>query len=205
MTYPAPPRIRLATAPRAPLLLGLLLALAGCGDTLVFAERSGVNLGTKVDPASSQPLEVNAGVKRQVVTVIPPMGKGGDGSSAPNGEAVNMFSQFEVSRELRDGNFNDVTTIRNRFASGGAALAISSKPDAVVAIIRPTLAQSKSLAEKLAGCSDAATRTVYETATDESEEPPGGYRQGLRSLVAQNRLAPGLYSKLQTSLERECP
>jgi hypothetical protein len=121
---------------------GLALALAtcaltGCERTLVFGERTGANLGIKVDAAKSRPIEVNAGVKRDVIGIIP-----GTRQSAPKGEAVNLFSRFGLLYEEGEAGrlFDGKWTVRTAFASGAAAVAIAGgeqAPAAVAAIVRP--------------------------------------------------------------------
>jgi hypothetical protein len=125
--------------PVGPLLAVLILALAGCERTLVYGERSGFNVGIWVTPSENLPLEVNAGLKRRVVGIIPPSGERRDGQV--NGEAVNMFSRFDVQYQpSTEGVLFGTHTVSTAFASGGAATAIANSENAerlVAAIVRP--------------------------------------------------------------------
>jgi hypothetical protein len=112
------------------------MALTGCERTLVYGERTGTNLGINVDAAKSRPIEVNFGLKRDVVGVIP-----GSGQIAPKGEAVNLFSRFGlVYEEGNAGLFGGKLTVSTAFASGAAAVEIAEGKEAeaaVAAIVRP--------------------------------------------------------------------
>ena len=113
--------------------LSLLILTSACDRALVYGERSGLNIAVRADPAEGYPLEVNTGLQRRVVAFVPPGGH--DASGAPKGEAVNMLSQFDVRRTKTDaGPFSSIVTIRSAFASGKAAIAASTNPNAVAAI-----------------------------------------------------------------------
>ncbi len=124
---------------RGVLLAAFALTLMGCERTLVYGERSGFNLGIFVSPAESLPLEVNVGVKRRVVGIIPPAEEP-DGSKV-KGEAVNMFSRFDIHYQEKTASpFAGVHTVSAAFASGAAATAIADgdNPAKVVnAIVQP--------------------------------------------------------------------
>jgi hypothetical protein len=63
------------------LVLATALALTGCGNTLVFVDRTGVNLSIIAKPSEATPLEVNFGLDRKVASVVPPVGQ--DTSQTP--------------------------------------------------------------------------------------------------------------------------
>ncbi|MEM9043347.1 MAG: hypothetical protein AAGC81_01540 [Pseudomonadota bacterium] len=113
-------------------ILASVVLMAGCTrDTLVYAERSGFNVAITVDPAESLPVEVNAGLKRRVVGVIPPIREPDPETSRVNGEAVNMFSRFDlIYDENESGVLLGTHRISTAFASGAAALEIAKRDDA---------------------------------------------------------------------------
>ena len=115
---------------RLPLAAGLaLLTITGCTDALVYGESSGANLAITVDPAKSQPLEVNFGAKRSVVGIVPPLDKNED-TDKPAGEAISMFSHFSLNYEENESDpFRGKLTVRSAFASGMAARAIPDNAD----------------------------------------------------------------------------
>jgi hypothetical protein len=125
---------------RAPVLVGtvaIVLLVGGCGRTLVFGERDGVNFAIRANSTSSPPIEVNFGLHRVVATIVPPAGGTSD---TPTGEAVNMFAGFQVER------FNDLTLnkpvsvdlqITTQFASGDAAKKVAGNPAVVAQIVTP--------------------------------------------------------------------
>ncbi len=134
-------------------LIGLLAlsGLGACSRTLVFAERDGVNLAIRADAAARPPIEVNFGLNRVVGTLVPPVAEEGQEPNArPSGQAVNMFSGFQV---LRFGTIDPANPVRadlqitTQFASGAAATAIATQPQVVNSVVRtpdrpagPTLA-----------------------------------------------------------------
>jgi hypothetical protein len=117
--------------------LALLLLVAGCGRTLVFGERDGLNLAIRADSTSQPPLEVNFGLDRTVGTIIPPAAQV-DGH--PAGEGVNMFAGFQIDRD--DTGTPTPLGVRLRvatqFASGAAALGVAGKPEVVKQIVSVT-------------------------------------------------------------------
>lgn len=160
---------------KLPLLLGsltTLVALAGCGQTLLFAERSGVNLSVRADTASSPPLEVNFGLVRTVATVVPPAA---EAAGRPQGQAVAMVSGFRVERygETKDLRGAQVDLrIATQFASGDAAVAVAQSPSTVAAIVNtgtenialptpPTLeTRVDDLSRRVARIGDAESQTA---------------------------------------------
>ncbi|MBR0672027.1 hypothetical protein GXW76_12670 [Roseomonas soli] len=114
----------------------MLPAVAGCGQTLVFAERSGVNLSIRADATSRPPLAVNFGLDRASGTIVPPRARGEDGR--PQGEAINMFAGFQVDRRGEVATQQPVNVdlrVSTQFASGAAALKVAGAPDVVRDIV----------------------------------------------------------------------
>lgn len=114
--------------------VGVVLSLAGCGRTLVFAERDGVNLAVRANPSATPPLGVNFGLERVIATIVPPAGQK-DGK--PSGEAVSMFAGFQVDAtnvNLKN-TLNVDLTINTQFASGAAAERVAGNPEAVAKIV----------------------------------------------------------------------
>ena len=129
------------------LLFPVVLILASCERTLIYAERTGFKLGISVNDNPGTPVEVNAGLKRTLVGFVPPK-EGTQGSGADKtaeGEAVSMFSGFRM--EYQDGTaaqpFAGKLNIRTQFASGNAALAVASKPEIVTKIVSVTTSSFK--------------------------------------------------------------
>jgi len=141
--------------PAALLSLALLtLALGGCGKTLVFGERSGVNIALRFDTDRPPPVEVNIGLERRVGTIVPPTRYARN--NEPSGDAVSMFSGFQVESfdepisiptasvpTSAAGPFNVDVLIGTQFASGAAAVEIAKgDPGVVAAIVKVGSAQS---------------------------------------------------------------
>lgn len=113
--------------------VGVAASLAGCGRTLVFAEREGVNFAVRTNAASSTPIEVNFGLNRQIASIAPPTGDGGD---RPDGDAVSMFAGFQVDNTLDTNKpLNANMQISTQFASGKAATAVAGNPRVVAMIV----------------------------------------------------------------------
>jgi hypothetical protein len=124
---------------RAAILLvavGASALVAGCGRTLVFVERDGVNLAVRGDATSSPPIEANFGLNRTVGTIVPPAGQKKDGQ--PVGEAVSMFAGFQVDNTVNVPKVIDADlTIDTQFASGKAAINVAGNPKVVARIVNP--------------------------------------------------------------------
>lgn len=106
--------------------------ITGCDRALVFGDRTGFNLAIRSDTVKGEPLEVNVGLRRQVVGFVPPQGRK-DGRA--DGEAVNMFARTDIRRtEKTTSPLDDKILIRSKFASGAAALAAENNPKAAAAI-----------------------------------------------------------------------
>jgi hypothetical protein len=107
--------------------VGAAITAAGCGRTLVFIERDGVNLAIRTS-GSTPPLEVNFGLNRTIATIGPPAGEKGD--------AVSMFAGFQVDNTLDVAKaLNADMQIDTQFASGKAATAVARKPQVVAQIV----------------------------------------------------------------------
>lgn len=110
-------------------------SLAGCGRTLVFAERDGINLAIRANASSTPPIEVNFGLDRTIATIVPPVA---ESRGHPSGEGVNMFAGFQVeqptSPDLNKPIGVDVK-IDTQFASGAAAKNVSDSPPLVARIV----------------------------------------------------------------------
>ncbi|MBW4707095.1 hypothetical protein KX928_04765 [Roseobacter sp. YSTF-M11] len=105
------------------------LLISACSDTLVYGERTGLNIAIRTDAPQGQPLEVNTGLQRRVVGYVPPRNPEGS-------EAVNMLSSFNLKR-TPDSNNNPLlakVTIETSFASGKAAVSAGGNNEAVQAI-----------------------------------------------------------------------
>lgn len=117
------------------LLMGFVgcALVGGCGKTLVFAERDGVNLAIRTGTATT-PLEVNFGLNRTIATIVPPAGEK-DGK--PDGDAVSMFAGFQVDNTLdpKKDPLNADLRIDTQFASGSAAREVAGDPSLVAQIV----------------------------------------------------------------------
>lgn len=142
---------------RALLVVPLSILVTGCAETLVYGERSGFNLAIRVDPAQSAPLEVNGGIQRRVVGIIPPQ-KRTSANGKSDSEAVNMLSNFSLDYDEDDSSlFGGELSIRTAFASGKAALNVAGSSNAteVVATITGASERKKTrdqLESKLLTC-----------------------------------------------------
>lgn len=109
--------------------------VAGCGRTLVFAERDGVNLAVRADASSTPPLEVNFGLNRMIATIVPPAG---EKNGKPDGDAVSMFAGFQIENTIIPTKPLDADLeISTQFASGKAATAVAGDPQLVAQIVKP--------------------------------------------------------------------
>lgn len=109
------------------------LVLCACGDRAIYAERSGVNLKLAVNDSASLPVEVNMGLQRAVVAVVPARGEDADGNAL--GEAGSIVSGFDYrhGQDLALPLQAD-TTIKTTFLSGQAANDFTAlDPDSVSA------------------------------------------------------------------------
>lgn len=123
-------------APLAPILVLAVCLLGACEKTLVYGERSGFNLALRSDAAAAVPIEVNAGLQRRVVGLIPGAGEVEDGR--PSGEAVNMVSRFDIDyADSENDLFGGRLKVSSAFASGGAATAVAGNVKVVEAIVGP--------------------------------------------------------------------
>lgn len=115
--------------------MAALSTLAACQPGLLYGERTSFNLASvHLNDDAAEPVRINFGFRRSIATVAPPFdvdANGGRGS----GESASVFSSFE----LADGDWIGIVpgplTIRTRFASGAAAVALAEKPDVVKALM----------------------------------------------------------------------
>lgn len=113
------------------------LMTGGCDSTLVFAERTSFSLAVHVNDNPSTPVEVSAGLKRDVAAVVPPNDVvGQNGEKVPVGEATSLLSGFRLHHDTKDTvlPFDDVVTIRTQFASGYAARDVTGDKERVKAV-----------------------------------------------------------------------
>lgn len=138
-------------------------ALNGCSDALVFGEKSGFNLAINVNDDPSTPIHVNAGFERKVGTVVPPLEvtKDDKGHSAASGEAVSLFSGFQLKYDEPGipTPFSGKLTIRTQFASGLAAQDISNNQAMVAKVVTGTDQASLQL-DEVDRLSDAAALSL---------------------------------------------
>lgn len=129
------------------LAVGIAGSVSGCGRTLVFAEREGVNFAVRASSTSASPVEVNFGLDRVIATIVPPAG---DKNGKPDGDAVSMFAGFQIDNTLDVKKpLNANMQIDTQFASGNAAIAVASKPQVVAQIVNArTLTYSASESSK---------------------------------------------------------
>ncbi|HET6160388.1 MAG TPA: hypothetical protein VFE34_18735 [Dongiaceae bacterium] len=109
--------------------------VAGCQDTLIYGESTSFNLAIHVNDNPQTPLEVNAGLKRYVGEMAPPVATKKDdaGKTKADGEAVSSFSGFALTYD-REGIFGDLF-IRTQFASGQPARELAKKPAAAAEVV----------------------------------------------------------------------
>jgi hypothetical protein len=111
------------------------LPLAACSSNVIFLERSGFNLAVNVNDDPTTPVEVNAGLNRTIVALVPPSG-GQDANKTPEGEAVNLLSGYDLQyNKSTTSALQGKLTIRTQFASGAAALAASTDAKAVAKVV----------------------------------------------------------------------
>lgn len=126
-------------------------ALSACGNTLVFAERTGFNLAIQVNDDPATPVQVNAGLKRSVVGLVPPsktLKEETNKGSRADGEAVSMFSGFRLEyEEGATGLFQGDLSIRTQFASGMAARYIAGRKDAKQVVAKIVKVRSSSFSK----------------------------------------------------------
>jgi hypothetical protein len=117
--------------------IAVAVSVAGCGRTLVFAERDGVNIAVRANATSAPPIEANFGLNRTIATIVPPAGQ--VGNNRPDGDAVSMFAGFQVDNTLDPAApLKADLQISTQFASGNAAIAVANNPPLVAAIVNPT-------------------------------------------------------------------
>jgi len=128
----------------------LALFVSACENTLIYAERTGFNLGIAVNDDPSTPVHVNAGLKRTVVSVVPPRetGRTFTGASVPKADSVSMFSGFRLQYDQGDGFFQGNLRIRTQFASGQAAINLADDVQAVRKIVNVNFSRDVSFVDQ---------------------------------------------------------
>ena len=143
--------------------------LAACGDTLHFAERDSFKLAIHVGDNPVLPLQVQAGVKRTAIVIAPPKGgivRNGNRDSRAEGDAVNMFSGFDIRYEKASSPFSGKLGIKTQFASGKAAVTIAARPDLAEAMMG--LGGFRPLPKEILPRTQAALEAIYRV-TDETK------------------------------------
>lgn len=113
--------IKKISSPKA--TVALCLALSACGESLVFTEKTGLNIAVGIDAAQGSPVETNLGLHRRVAGLVPPIRRDQDGNS--DGEAANMVGGFQVVQDPDASDvFNTTVRVASGYATGPAALAL---------------------------------------------------------------------------------
>lgn len=112
--------------------------LTGCQDTLIYGESTAFNLAIHANDNPQTPIEVNAGLKRYVGEMAPPVltKENDQGTKKADGEAVSSFSGFALTYDP-DGIFGELF-IRTQFASGVPAQLLAEEPRAAIEVINAT-------------------------------------------------------------------
>lgn len=113
----------------------MTLAGAGCSPALVYGERNSLHVASvQVNDNTAEPLRLNVGFRRTIATMASSLQ--GSNEAGANGDAVSAFSSFDLHSD--DGNaatIIDPFVINTKFASGKAARALTSNPQAVAQIL----------------------------------------------------------------------
>ena len=143
---------------RFTLIAVLSLPLLGCDNTLVYGESTGFNLSISADAAQATPFEANAGLKRRVVGLVPPLQRNQAG--VPQSEASNLVGSFKVAQTQGNGGpFDTKVIVASAYATGPAA----------VALVDGSTADPKDESEAAAAVKNVAQATTIrlgETAAD---------------------------------------
>jgi hypothetical protein len=163
--------------------IAVAASVAGCGRTLVFAERSGVNIAVRANATSAPPIEANFGLNRTIATIVPPAGQ--VGNNRPDGDAVSMFAGFQVDNTLNPTKerLKVDLEISTQFASGNAAKAVADKPTVVAAIVNPAAGA------KLVARMEAQTVVIIEAISCDGKTLVASLRD---KLIAAAGASPGL-------------
>ena len=126
------PMIFQTTKKIAFVLIGV--SLAGCSDTLVFMERTSVSIASvNLNENAGEPLELNFGLRRSIVTFAPPVGGVEilERELVPEGDAVSMLSGFQLAYYRPDDeSISADLSIATQFVSGRAASSLAMSPKA---------------------------------------------------------------------------
>lgn len=119
-------------------------SLAACSDALVFGDRTSIEVASvRLNDDVAEPIRVNIGFDRQLVTNAPALGgtveriEDGRTKTTASGEAINLFSSFlaEVGPEMIGGEERNLLKVHTRFASGAAAVEIAGEPPVVARVL----------------------------------------------------------------------
>ncbi len=177
---------------------GLILFVSGCGDTLVFMERTSLSLAAvNLNENVGEPVEVNVGFRRSVISFSPPVGgvEVFEGEFVPEGEAVSMLSGFKLAYDPPDGDLlpGDLT-IKTQFASGNAAVAIADDPaianrimdvDFLVPPSEALLERRRAVSQFFAPGADLDQASIDALARLMREEPGLHARTNIRARIAK--------------------
>jgi hypothetical protein len=127
------------------LALAALIVLCGCQDTLVYGESTAFNLAIQVNDNPQTPIEVNAGLKRHIGEMAPPLAvkTSENGKTKADGEAVSSFSGFALTYEKNE-TFAIAGTlhIRTQFATGAAANELAEDPQQAAKVMKATFVRT---------------------------------------------------------------
>jgi hypothetical protein len=119
------------------------LALVGCADALIFAERTSFNLAVSVNDDPTHPLSANAGFHRRIINFTPALGgtvqPRGGGDPIPHGEATSMIADFSLRYKPETAApLAGKLVITTKFVSGEAAVITGENIEAVKKIVEST-------------------------------------------------------------------
>lgn len=144
------------------LWLAAAVGLGGCQQSdpaVVYGERFSLHIASvQVNDNTAEPLRFNLGFRRTIATVIPPLLDPEDIKKTPSnglmgdvrakGDAVSLFSSFDLDNGIRGLDLDDTLTIQTRFASGFAARNIADDPQAVKNLLGVTVLDTELVAKQ---------------------------------------------------------
>lgn len=128
---------RVRQAALVALLVAAAALVSGCNNTLFYGESTAFDLAIHLNDNPQTPIEINAGLKRHVGQVTPPVAtEQNEGKTAAVGEAVSTLSGFRLRYQEDPGSvlLGDLY-IRTQFATGAAAAALAKNPIQAVKVI----------------------------------------------------------------------
>ena len=187
----------------------MTLAGAGCNSpALVYGERNSLHVASvQVNDNTSEPLRLNVGFRRTIATKAPSLQ--GSAEAGANGDAVSAFSSFDLHSD--DGSaatIIDPLVINTKFASGKAARALTSNPQAVAQILNidlglenPTLLKQKITAVE---CVKKLPADKIAYASGYLKLPPEkASAEGIKAKI--DRMSPEQVIAFTESLKPNCP